>query len=257
MFCVRLTSAQSVRQVDELGVLFDRHKVSGSIALLDSATESYMGFNTKRCAEGFLPASTFKIPMALIALEEGVATLDTIFSWQGERRDMAKWEHDMTLKEAFELSCVPIFRSLARSVGYTRLRERVAQLEYGQMTFGQGNVDKFWLEGDSKISQLEQINFLRRLRCNELPLSQSTMNAVRQIMVMRTTDEYVLSGKTGWTGSQGAISWFVGYVEVIRSGRIFYFAINVSPGDGVSLDDFLRSRIEMATEVLEILNLIK
>ncbi|MHC2384591.1 beta-lactamase class D [Bradyrhizobium liaoningense] len=73
----------------------------------------------ERSGEGKLPASTFKIPNALIALETGVvADPDKdVFSWDGVKRPIEAWNKDHTLRSAIAVSAVPVFQEIARRIG--------------------------------------------------------------------------------------------------------------------------------------------
>jgi beta-lactamase class D len=60
----------------------------------------------------------------LIGLETGLVNLtDTVFVWDSLPRRMDVWEKDMTLKEAFHVSCVPCYQELARKIGADRMND--------------------------------------------------------------------------------------------------------------------------------------
>ncbi len=66
----------------------------------------------------FLPASTFKIPNTLIALEEGVIQNEKdIIEWDGEDKGWSQWNKDQSLETAFPLSCIWFYQELASRVG--------------------------------------------------------------------------------------------------------------------------------------------
>ena len=72
-----------------------------------------------RSGEGKLPASTFKIPNSLIALETGVvADPDKdVFKWDGVTRSIEAWNKDHTLRSAIAVSAVPVYQEIARRIG--------------------------------------------------------------------------------------------------------------------------------------------
>lgn len=245
---------QNAIELPELKVLFEKYNTEGSILIFDESENQYYGYNLDRCKEGFIPVSTFKIPNSLIALETGIVDTDTVFHWLGEKRDSKNWECDMNLATAFSLSCVPIYKQLARSIGVVRMKEYLSKLNYGRMDVSQNNIDNFWLEGNSQISQFEQIEFLNRLYNNQLPLSKKTQETVKQFMIREQTATFTLSGKTGWSGSIGQIGWFVGYVKC--GDKVHYFATNVVPKDGKGTTEFLQSRIDITKEILALLNIL-
>ena len=54
-------------------------------------------FGGDECDRRTLPASTFKVPHALIALDTGVVTETTTMKWDGAKQDFPAWERDHTL----------------------------------------------------------------------------------------------------------------------------------------------------------------
>src|SRR5262245_28927928 len=48
----------------------------------------------EECSRRTLPASTFKVPHALIGLQAGVITAQTVYKWDGKKRDYPVWERD-------------------------------------------------------------------------------------------------------------------------------------------------------------------
>src|SRR5438046_4315806 len=91
-----------------------------------------------RSGEGKLPASTFKIPNSLIALETGVvADPDKdVFEWDGIKRDIAAWNSDHTLRSAIAASVVPVYQEIARRIGLERMQHYVDLLDYGNHDIG-------------------------------------------------------------------------------------------------------------------------
>jgi beta-lactamase class D len=74
------------QELPGLKKVFDNYKVDGSILIYSQHENVYMGYNLERCNIAFCPASTFKIPNTLIALETGISTAETVFQWNGEKR---------------------------------------------------------------------------------------------------------------------------------------------------------------------------
>ncbi|MFK8165119.1 MAG: penicillin-binding transpeptidase domain-containing protein [Lewinella sp.] len=225
--------------------LLDSMGLKGTVIVFDEAANTYHANDYKWAATGQLPASTFKIPNTIIALETGVAAnSDHLFKWDGSDYWLDAWEQDLTLKEAYAASCVPCYQEVARAVGAVRVRAELDRLGYPGMVFDTATVDNFWLGGDSRISPQQQIDFLRRIYREELPIRPATQRAIRDIMVMEKTDDYTLSGKTGWSvDGEKNNGWFVGFVE--KGAEVYYFATNVSPGPDFNMDGFAGIRVKV------------
>jgi beta-lactamase class D len=93
-----------------------------------------------RSGQAFLPASTFKIPNSLIALETGVVgDPDTdIFKWDGVKRSIEAWNQDHNLRSAIAASAVPVYQEIARRIGAERMQKYVDLFEYGNRNIGGG-----------------------------------------------------------------------------------------------------------------------
>lgn len=227
--------------------IIDSTGLSGSILILDPQSDIYYSNDFKRCSTGFIPASTFKIPNSIIALETGVAKDDsTVYKWDGKKKFLPQWEKDLILKDAFQFSCVPCYQQIAREIGTQRMKEYLKKFDYGNMIVDSSNIDSFWLEGDSKISQMQQIDFLKKLYTLEIPVSERTSDLMKRIMIIDENDSYKLSGKTGWAvRGENNLGWFVGYVET--NGNVYYFATNVEPKENFEMEKFagIRSKITL------------
>jgi beta-lactamase class D len=216
--------SQQITEKD-FNAYFDQYGIKGSFLLYDIKNGSYIAHNLPRCKQGFLPASTFKIPNSLIGLETGVIPDSSfVIKWDGVKREIESWNKDHTLASAIRVSCLPYYQELARRAGIERIKEMLLNLNYGKMDVRADNVDKFWISGDSKITAFEQIDFLKRLYQNKLPVSQRSMNMVKNLIVLDQNPAYILRGKTGWSQANNYnIGWFVGWLE--RDGNAYIFAL--------------------------------
>ena len=94
--------------------ILDSANVSGSILVYDAIKDIYYSNNFNRCEIGHLPASTFKIPNSIIALETGVIADDsTMIRWDGQKRRLTAWEQDLVFRDAFHYSCVPCYQDIS------------------------------------------------------------------------------------------------------------------------------------------------
>jgi beta-lactamase class D len=190
------------------------------------------------CSRRTLPASTFKIPHALIALQTKVVTERTVIKWDGTKRDYPAWNRDQTLESAIRMSAVWVFQQFAVSIGRERELEHLRTFHYGSATF-EHDVTSFWLTGDLQISPLEQIAFLRRLFSYDLPVERRHIDTVKADLTMphgkivnaagehdfplRWPADTIIRVKTGnGTVNGERVSWMVGELET--GGRQYLFA---------------------------------
>ena len=205
---------------------FDEYNVKGSFLLYDMKEDKNYYYDSSRCNTRFTPASTFKIPNSIIGLETGVIPDENfVIKWDGIKRNFKEWNRDLDMKTAIEVSAVPYYQELARRVGEKKMEEMVRLLGYGNMDIS-GGIDKFWLDGSLRISQFEQVAFLKKLYNNELPVSARSMEITKKIIPAEDTMGLKFKGKTGW-GEQDnkTIGWWVGWVQ--KDDDVYFFAINI------------------------------
>lgn len=197
---------------------------TGALVVIDVATESCLRFRSEIASEKLPPCSTFKIWNTLIGAESGyLSSADQPFyTWDGKQRSIAAWNKDLTLKEAFQASCVPAFQQLATKIGLPAMQSWIDKIEYGDHNLASG-IDTFWLPVDGRkpilISPEEQARLMSKLMTGKLPFSQKSIALLKEIMLVQKTDRGSLYGKTG---SGGGVGWFVGFVE--SQGKTYSFA---------------------------------
>ena len=195
-------------------------------------------FGGDECARRTLPASTFKVPHALIALQTDVVTSTSVITWDGTRRDFARWNADQTLESSLKRSVVWVYQRFATAIGRERELEHLRAFGYGSATFT-GEVTDFWLNGDLQISPNEQVAFLRRMFSYHLPVDRAHIDTVKRDLIMprgklenaagvhefplRWPAGTIVRGKTGNGTVDGEhVSWLVGELEA--GGRQYVFA---------------------------------
>ena len=211
------------QEYPELGKFF--REANGTFVLFDLNNNTYTRYNPVRSAERFLPASTFKIINSLIGLETGIIPDENyVIKWDGTRYDIPSWNQDHTLKSAISNSVVWYYQELARRVGQDQMQKNIDAINYGNQDIS-GSIDTFWLEGGLRISADEQVEMLRRFYNEDLPFSARSINIVKEILVLKKTDAYKLSGKTGSVQRvMPHTGWFVGYLET--NDNVYFFATN-------------------------------
>lgn len=189
---------------------------AGEVACAGQATERHV------------PASTFKIPHTLIAIDAGVLDgLGEIIPYD-PARDPAQawwpeaWARDHTVGSALEHSVVWFYQEVARRVGIERERAYLHALAFGNEQVGD-DVQTFWLDGPLAISAEEQARFLKRLWATDLPVAPEAQAATRQLVsILRDEPDARIRGKTGTARlPDGSRNWLVGTVETERGTAFF------------------------------------
>ncbi len=238
----------------DLHDLFGAKNLSGQVLLYDESSNQYTSSDFDMAKNKFIPASTFKIPNTIIGLETGTIAEDYIFAYgpeEGKRRNDA-WNKNLSVREAFQVSCVPCYQELARKIGVEKMNNYLDTLGYPGMDVNVKNLDKFWLKGESAISSLEQIDFMRRLITKQFNLKESTREALARIMAVDTTDQGMRYAKTGWGSFEGKdLGWYMGYIQKPKN-RIFFVTLIIRE-DGFPEALFADERKRLTEEVLRTL----
>ncbi|GAA2411965.1 oxacillin-hydrolyzing class D beta-lactamase OXA-50 [Actinomadura vinacea] len=236
---------------DDLRSVFDAAGVRGTFALRDVRTGNTTVVDRRRAGTPMVPASTFKVPHALVALETGaVKSPDEVIPWDGTPQPYPEWEKDMTMREAVQISNAAAFQVIARRIGMDRERQWLHRLDFGNRQTGT-KVDRFWLDGPLKISAVEQTRFMERLAAARLPASRAHQRTVRDLIKQEERDGYALFAKSGWQNAPDpGTGWWAGWVE--RGGRVYTFALNID----IAKDGDAGKRATVARELLHRLNVL-
>lgn len=209
----------------QLETIFKSKNIEGSIVIESLNTKKIYIYNDKRAETLLSPASTFKIPHTLIALNEGVVTADSVILWDKTDKGMETWNKDQTLQSAFKVSCVWCYKEFASKIGRDKYKNYLKKLDYGNKTIGL-DVSDFWLDGSLKITTFEQIKFLKRLYKNDLPFKIEHINTLKNIMIEEKNENFTLRAKTGWsTRFESESGWYVGFIET--KDDVWFFATNL------------------------------
>lgn len=191
------------------------------------------------CRTRITPASTFKVPHALAALDAGVVSgPDERFAWDGTGDWPPSSRRDHTLASALRNSVVWYFQRIAERLGPERERAYLQKLSFGNMD-GSSGLTTFWLGGSLQITPEEQQAFWVRLYENRLPVAPAAVAAVKRMLIQpsgvvvnaageqRLAEPWppsvVVSAKTGSATDRSGrgVRWLNGHIE--SHGRSFVF----------------------------------
>lgn len=159
------------------------------------------------CNERYTPASTFKVPLALMGYDSGFledATAPKLpfregyADWGGEN-----WTQATDPTRWMKYSVVWFSQVMAQSLGEQKLHRYAVKFDYGNADFagdpGKDNgLERAWISSSLKISPREQVAFLRRLVNRDLPVSEHAYDMTMQIVEKTALqDGWVAQGKTG------------------------------------------------------------
>jgi len=205
---------------------------SGTILVHETHSGQDMGWHSQYWDRASLPASTYKIPHSVIALETGVMPESTtVLPWDGKTRAIAAWNRDQSFASALSSSCVPCYQQIARRIGLSRMQAWLRELDFGTM-HPEEQIDQFWLTGASRVTPRQQTRFLKRLATRQLSVSERSQNVVEQMLLQDSGPGWRLYAKTGWAGFMSTpeqTGWYVGYLK--SGGKTYAFATQIQATD--------------------------
>jgi beta-lactamase class D len=191
------------------------------------------------CSTRISPASTFKVPHALAALDSGVVSgPDEVFPYDGTLFSQEAWRRDHTLATAMRYSVVWYFQRIAQRLGAGRERDYLKKLSYGNMDSTSG-LTTFWLGGSLQVTPEEQARFWINLFESKLPISGGAMEQVRAMLVQPAGSvvnatgahpfddpwpaDAVVSAKTGSATDRSGrgVRWLAGHVKRRNASFVF------------------------------------
>jgi len=207
-------------------------RYEGSLLVYDPQRRSYEVYNIHEASIRRAPYSTFKIYLALLALEQNIISADEIISWDGTEYPYKEWERDQTLSSAMRHSVNWYFERIAALAPGAVTDRFLKQLHYGN---GRRSAHgDFWSDGSLRISLFEQVDLLSRLAAGEIGIASENRAALLDSINIAGNEEYSFYGKTG-SGAFGDLSsegLFAGYVE--RGGRRIFVAVRIMAGQGAT-----------------------
>lgn len=189
--------------------------------------------NEQRCHERFPAASTFKIPLAIMAFDSGVFKdeLNPVFKWNGEVSKIETWNKDHNPISWMRDSVVWMSQAMTPKIGGAKIQEYLKNFEYGNQDMAAG-LKYSWLtpapfihepmQNSLKISGYEQVDFLKKLWRGELLASKTSQEQTKKIMTHDLSPRgNSLIGKTGSgfhdENFQLRLAWFVGYFQTEKT----------------------------------------
>ena len=210
-------------------------------------------WNSARAPSRYSPCSTFKIPNALIGLENGTISLqrnergysfivDPNQPWWPEG-----WAMKQNLRDALRRSTVWYFQALARKIGMPSYASWLHRFHYGNQNTD-GGIDQFWLGSSLRISAIEQIRFLAALERGQLGVKPEYVSAITDSLVLEQGQDWRMWGKTGGCLAHDGrwIGWLVGALR--KPGGHYVYAVNVS---SENWDVVRGARIDIARQALK------
>lgn len=248
-FATSITSENATTKIVDYSKAFNG--IEGCAIFYNNDKNEYTVYNKEASEIEVSPCSSFKIISTLTGLKNGILTsADTKMKYNGTKYPLEAWNKDLTLKEAFQTSCVWYFRDVIDKVAQDSMQAELNEIHYGNCDIREwkgGNINSlpdlngFWLESSLKISPKEQVNVLSNIFEGKTDFSSKNIEILKEIMLVEKKGNVSIYGKTG-TGFKNN-AWFVGWLE--NGSEKYSFAVHLSDGRGKEISGQIAKEIAL------------
>ena len=219
------------------------------------------------CDTPLPPASTFKVPLAVIGFDAGILTGPDEPAWPykaeyAATRDM--WKVTTTPKSWMTDSVLWYSRLIVAELGAERFAAAVANLDYGNADVSgdpgaDNGMTRSWLNSSLQITPNAQLDFIGQLYGETLPVRVEAQRQAKALLPVFTAGDWQVRGKTGTAYERhangnynydGQIGWFVGWAQ--KGDAVVTFVsvdrMGASPAAGPAIRDRL---LQSLPELLE------
>jgi beta-lactamase class D len=192
------------------------------------------------CEKAVTPASTFKVPLAVMGYDSGILVDADHPAWDfqpGFPDWIEDWKTTVTPRYWLDKSVVWYSQELTKKLGMEKFRGYIEAFDYGNKDVS-GNPGKndgltqAWLRSSLKISPVQEAAFLTKLVNRTLPVTPKAVDMTYATMPqVKLENGWVVSGKTGTSFMSNAdgsadtqkrqLGWYVGWAE--KDGRKIVF----------------------------------
>ncbi|MES1978350.1 MAG: class D beta-lactamase [Pseudomonadota bacterium] len=199
--------------------------------VIADATDGTVLLEQGDCRSRVTPASTFKIPLALMGFDSGLLHdehtpvlpfIQGYPEWGGD-----DWRQATDPERWLKYSVVWYSQQITHKLGTQKLTQYAKDFGYGNADFsgdpGKNNgLERAWIISSLKISPIEQTVFLRRLVNRQLQVTPRAFDMVGRIVetLPAAAGGFTVQGKTGMAyprkadgefDEARAYGWFVGW----------------------------------------------
>lgn len=243
-FSILGCAKHTTQPVSEADTYFKDMK--GCFLLYNMKTKSFdKVIGEANCRERLPAYSSFKVPLAVIAFDSGVLKDENVvLKWDGVKSSREESNRDHNGKTWMRDSIVWFSQRITTKLGKQKFQKYMNDFNYGNKDLSQG-ITTAWLASPAqrkglRISAFEQVEFMKKLWTNSLPVSARSMEITREITYLETSPKgFKMSGKTGSNffdkEHKFHSGWFISHIQ--KGDQEYITAANLAdlkpfPGQG-------------------------
>lgn len=264
LFMVGCTESPKVKEATAPKNYFAQTK--GCFLLYNMKTNHFdQVIGDETCKEQFPACSTFKVPLAVMAFDSGVLKDENqVFKWNGVKDMREESNHDHNAKTWMRDSIVWFSQRITPKLGEKKFQKYLNSFDYGNKDISSG-IKTAWLVSPAekssalKISAYQQVDFMKNLWTDSLPVSKRAMQLTREITFLEKSPKgFNLSGKTGSNfydkEHKTHFGWFISHIQ--NNDQEYIAVTNISDLQPVEIKGYGGMRAKSLTkEILSDLGL--
>lgn len=216
--------------------------------IADLSTGAMLLDQGEGCDTPTTPASTFKVPLAVIGFDSGFLAdaNNPVLPFQQGYADWGgdEWRQPTDPRRWMDYSVVWYSQRITHALGAATLARYATAFSYGNADFAgdpgaDNGLDRAWISSSLKLTPREQLAFVTRLFNRQLPVSAAAMESTIAILQPRSTaDGWQLLGKTGSAfprkadGNLDRTRGWGWYVGAARKGDTTLVFVRLTQNDG-------------------------
>lgn len=201
---------------------------NGCFAAYSLADNSYIIYNEQLCRKRVAPNSTYKIAIALNALENRIISNNESFrEWDGNIYPFEQWNRGQNLYSAMKYSVNWYFQGIDRQESGKQIASFLEKTDYGNKATGWDR-DNYWLENSLKISPIEQVKFLKGIYLNEFGFKSNSITTV--LNSLKISDNLYAKTGTGQINGKTCNGWYIGVYDT--GDDTYIFALRLEDENG-------------------------
>ena len=228
---------------------------STCVVLIDAKTGAglYQYGSPEVCMTPLPPCGTFDVPLALVGLDSGLITPQTVYKWDQTPQPVKAWETDADVTKAFHDDIQWWWGDLAAAIGHDKLSDALHRFNYGDKS-ADGPAKSFWMGlpngGALALTTEQQAAFFKRFYEGSLGVKPTTTQFMQDLLVREVRDDS-RTGRAVFSAAEGAcpsnadgsnnVGWAAGRLQTKDHDIVFAASVNADNAPpGVEIRDKLR-----------------
>lgn len=245
-----------------LDFYFANKGVDGAILIYNEKEDTWI-FNAESDVKRKSPiGSLFNLPTALIGLDLGLVSTNPAktMAWDGVKRyyfgfSNKNWNCDTNLDEALLFKTDWYFQNVSDLIRFKNYQFFLNKLDISNLNYNRKE-KYYWHFGGLTSTPLQQINFLRKLKNQELLFQQQNQKYVFDALLMLSNKKFSIHGYETYNVYKGErVDWWIGVLQT-KTNTYFFSTRIFEDINKLKNTNFNQNKFEITLEIFRALGYI-